>query len=40
MFDPLAGALYHRVMITGAPIDRAYAERLVSCALEGNMTCR
>ncbi|MFC3982761.1 TetR/AcrR family transcriptional regulator [Streptosporangium jomthongense] len=40
LFDQLAGALYYRVMITGAPIDRAYAERLVSCALEGNMTCR
>ncbi|MEU1736019.1 TetR/AcrR family transcriptional regulator [Streptosporangium sp. NPDC020145] len=40
LFDQLAGALYYRVMITGAPIDRSYAERLVSCALEGNMTCR
>ncbi|MER7129855.1 TetR/AcrR family transcriptional regulator [Streptosporangium saharense] len=40
LFDQLAGALYYRVMITGAPVDRAYAERLVSCALEGNMTCR
>ncbi|MEU4541997.1 TetR/AcrR family transcriptional regulator [Nonomuraea dietziae] len=39
LFDQLAGALYYRVLITGAPIDRAYAERLVSSALEGNLTC-
>ncbi|MEW9555876.1 TetR/AcrR family transcriptional regulator [Nonomuraea sp. NPDC050783] len=39
LFDQLAGALYYRVMITGAPVDRAYAERLVSSALEGNLTC-
>ncbi|MGW0066984.1 TetR/AcrR family transcriptional regulator [Streptosporangium sandarakinum] len=39
LFDQMAGALYYRVMITGAPVDRAYAERLVSSALEGNLTC-
>ncbi|MGI5492939.1 TetR/AcrR family transcriptional regulator [Microtetraspora malaysiensis] len=39
LFDQLAGALYYRVMITGAPVDRAYAERLVSSALEGSLTC-
>lgn len=40
LFDQLAGALYYRVMITGTPVDRAYADRLVSCALEGNLTCQ
>ncbi|MEZ7127989.1 TetR/AcrR family transcriptional regulator [Nonomuraea sp. AD125B] len=39
LFDQLAGALYYRVLITGAPVDRAYIERLVSSALEGNLTC-
>lgn len=39
LFDQLAGALYYRVMITGAPVDRAYAQRLVSSALEGSLTC-
>ncbi|MEV0237228.1 TetR/AcrR family transcriptional regulator [Nonomuraea sp. NPDC050786] len=40
LFDQLAGALYYRVLITGAPVDRAYVERLVSSALEGNLTCQ
>ncbi|WP_214410154.1 TetR/AcrR family transcriptional regulator [Sphaerisporangium fuscum] len=40
LFDQLAGALYYRVLITGAPVDRAYVERLVSSALEGSLTCR
>ncbi|MEV4108996.1 TetR/AcrR family transcriptional regulator [Nonomuraea sp. NPDC049695] len=40
LFDQLAGALYYRVLITGAPVDRAYAERLVSSALEGSLTCQ
>ncbi|GAA2212001.1 hypothetical protein GCM10009850_074630 [Nonomuraea monospora] len=39
LFDQVAGALYYRVMITGAPVGRAYAERLVSSALEGSLTC-
>ncbi|MER7367495.1 TetR/AcrR family transcriptional regulator [Nonomuraea wenchangensis] len=39
LFDQLAGALYYRVMITGAPVDRAYVERLVSSVLERNLTC-
>ncbi|NUR90870.1 MAG: TetR/AcrR family transcriptional regulator [Nonomuraea sp.] len=33
LFDQLAGALYYRVLITGAPVDRTYAERLVASAL-------
>ncbi|WP_326633740.1 TetR/AcrR family transcriptional regulator [Nonomuraea fuscirosea] len=35
LFDQLAGALYYRVLITGLPVDRAYAERLVDTALRG-----
>ncbi|GAA3012578.1 TetR/AcrR family transcriptional regulator [Streptosporangium longisporum] len=35
LLDQLAGALYYRVLITGAPVDRAYTERLVATALDG-----
>ncbi|SDJ15182.1 DNA-binding transcriptional regulator, AcrR family [Actinokineospora alba] len=35
LFDQLAGALYYRVLFTGMPIDPAYAERLVTAALDG-----
>ncbi|WP_326825608.1 TetR/AcrR family transcriptional regulator [Streptosporangium sp. NBC_01756] len=35
LFDQLAGALYYRVLITGDPVGRAYAERLVASALAG-----
>ncbi|MGK5550027.1 TetR/AcrR family transcriptional regulator [Actinomadura kijaniata] len=35
LFDQLAGALYYRLLITGRPIDRPYAERLVDAALTG-----
>ncbi|TMR36890.1 TetR/AcrR family transcriptional regulator [Actinomadura geliboluensis] len=35
LFDQLAGALYYRLLITGQPIDRAYAEHLVDAALRG-----
>ena len=35
LLDQLAGALYYRVLITGTPVDRAYAERLVAAALDG-----
>ncbi|GAA3544756.1 TetR/AcrR family transcriptional regulator [Nonomuraea rosea] len=35
LFDQLAGALYYRVLITGRPVGRAYAERLVDTALRG-----
>ncbi|GGK45244.1 TetR family transcriptional regulator [Planomonospora parontospora subsp. parontospora] len=37
LLDQLAGALYYRVLVTGAPVDRAYAERLVAAALDGAM---
>ncbi|WP_219463517.1 TetR/AcrR family transcriptional regulator [Nonomuraea rhizosphaerae] len=35
LLEQLAGALYYRVLITGEPVDRAYAERLVATALRG-----
>ncbi|MEU4834576.1 TetR/AcrR family transcriptional regulator [Streptosporangium sp. NPDC023615] len=35
LLDQLAGALYYRVLITGAPVDRHYAEQLVATALDG-----
>jgi hypothetical protein len=35
LIDQVSGPIYHRVLITGAPADRAYAERLVSAVLEG-----
>ncbi|MER7506327.1 TetR/AcrR family transcriptional regulator [Nonomuraea pusilla] len=35
LFDQLAGALYYRVLVTGLPVDRAYAERLTDTALRG-----
>ncbi|GLW07561.1 hypothetical protein Misp01_26910 [Microtetraspora sp. NBRC 13810] len=35
LLDQLAGALYHRVLITGQPVGRDYAERLVATALDG-----
>jgi AcrR family transcriptional regulator len=35
LFDQLAGALYYRLLVTGQPIDRAYAQRLVHSALTG-----
>lgn len=40
LLDQLAGALYYRVLITGNPVDRAYAERLVAAALDGALTDR
>ncbi|MDX6743962.1 hypothetical protein [Actinocorallia sp. A-T 12471] len=32
---PDTGALYYRLLVTGSPIDRAYAERLVPSVLGG-----
>ena len=40
LLDQLAGALYYRVLITGRPVDRGYAERLVAGALNGALTTR
>lgn len=35
VFDQLAGALYYRLLITGAPIGPAYVDRLVASVLQG-----
>ncbi|MEV4116618.1 helix-turn-helix domain-containing protein [Nonomuraea sp. NPDC049695] len=35
LLEQLAGALCYRVLITGNPVDRACAERLVNAALDG-----
>ncbi|MFI7005084.1 TetR/AcrR family transcriptional regulator [Streptomyces sp. NPDC050145] len=40
LFDQLAGALYYRLLVTGQPIDRSYAERLVTGALDGALPAR
>jgi len=40
LLDQLAGALYYRVLITGAPVDDSYLERLVSAALDGAMSTK
>ena len=38
LIDQLAGPIYYRILITGAPVGRSYAGRLVDAALEGAMT--
>jgi AcrR family transcriptional regulator len=38
LVDQLAGPLWYRVLITGAPVDRGYAERLVAAVLDGAFT--
>ncbi len=35
LIDQLAGPIYYRILITGTPADRGYAERLVSAVLGG-----
>jgi len=35
LIDQLAGPVYYRILITGAPADREYAERLVDAVLDG-----
>jgi AcrR family transcriptional regulator len=40
LLDQLAGALYYRVLITGAPVDDIYLERLVSAALDGAISTK
>ncbi|HET6705921.1 TetR-like C-terminal domain-containing protein, partial [Amycolatopsis sp.] len=40
LLDQLAGALYYRVLITGAPVGDNYLERLVSAALDGAMSTK
>jgi hypothetical protein len=38
LIDQLAGPIYYRILITGAPADRGYAERLVNAVPDGAMT--
>jgi AcrR family transcriptional regulator len=38
MVEQVAGPIYYRVLITGATVDRSYAERLVSAVLAGALT--
>jgi AcrR family transcriptional regulator len=38
LIDQLAGPVYYRILITGAPVDRDYAERLVGSVLAGAIT--
>ncbi|MBV9205306.1 MAG: TetR/AcrR family transcriptional regulator [Actinobacteria bacterium] len=38
LIDQVAGPLWYRVLVTGAPADRSYAERLVTAALDGAFT--
>ncbi|HEY2508337.1 MAG TPA: TetR/AcrR family transcriptional regulator [Streptosporangiaceae bacterium] len=38
LVDQIAGPLYYRVLITGAPVGRGYAEHLVSAVLDGAFT--
>jgi AcrR family transcriptional regulator len=40
LLDQLAGALYYRVLITGAPVHDTYLERLVSAALDGALSTK
>jgi AcrR family transcriptional regulator len=35
LIDQLAGPIYYRILITGAPVNGAYAERLVTAVLDG-----
>ena len=40
LIDQIAGPVYYRILITGAPADRDYAERLVAAVLDGAITPR
>ncbi|MEU0536949.1 TetR/AcrR family transcriptional regulator [Amycolatopsis tolypomycina] len=40
LLDQLAGALYYRVLITGAPVGDNYLERLVGAALVGALSTK
>ncbi len=40
LIDQLAGPIYYRILITGAPADHRYAERLVSALLDDAFTPR
>ena len=38
LVEQLVGPIYYRILITGAPADRGYAERLVDATLDGAIT--
>ena len=38
LIEQLVGPIYYRILITGAPADRGYAERLVDALLDGAFT--
>src|SRR5260370_12215599 len=38
LIDQIVGPIYYRILITGAPADRDYAERLVDAVLECAIT--
>jgi AcrR family transcriptional regulator len=40
LIDQVAGPVWYRVLVTGAPVGRSYAERLVTAALDGAFTAR
>jgi AcrR family transcriptional regulator len=40
LVDQLAGPIYYRILITGAPVDRDYAERIVSALLASALPTR
>ena len=40
LIDQLAGPVYYRILITGAPADREYAERLVEAVLDSAFTAK
>jgi AcrR family transcriptional regulator len=40
LIDQLVGPIYYRILISGAPADRGYAERLVEALLDGAFVSR
>ncbi len=38
LIEQIVGPIYYRILISGAPVDRSYAERLVDAALDGAIT--
>ena len=40
LIDQVAGPIWYRVLVTGAPVDRRYAERLVTAVLGQAFTAR
>jgi hypothetical protein len=40
LIDQLAGPLWYRVLVTGAPVDRSYAERLAAAVVDGAITTK